>query len=409
MTLTKKIQFLALLAAFALVACSGSGDDDDFGNSQVESTAEGGQGSAVRSTPIILPESFSGVLVEVTDSMRYQPTQFAEELANLPYFGIGIGIDYLAEYIEPIFKLAVNSRVPRMDQLFRQEYGEHAKWQVERYLFTYHSISLRTGADTVLVGAVTFPNNTVAGLNHEVGTLTLHHHQAAFLDSWLPSKSPSMMTLHALHNSAVIEPDFLEAGDNIPELTVIYLNSDILAQQMTHCVMAALDVMRQHGVRLADDGYTNNWGSSLGMPSALGFTEYIENEAPEELVDALRLKATFVGEGYTKFSHLLMSEVAEIPTPPYKINMGWHPQKPLYMSCGPNDDLISYSAFREYWEELATNADGTLNPNVHWTDFYVANTELQKMVGGNHFVASILLLFYMSCAEDPADMVEYLR
>jgi hypothetical protein len=411
MTLTKKIQFLALLAAFALAACSGSGDEDDFGNSQIESVAEGGQGSAVRSTPIILPESFSGVLVEVTDSMHYQPKQFAEELAKQPTLeSYASSMGDVAQFSQPIFRLAVNSRTPKMDQLFQQKYGNGAQWQIERYIFTYKTISSISGADTVLVGTVTFPNNVLPGKNHEVTTLTLHHHQAAFDESWLPSKSPTMMTLHALHNSAVIEPDFMGANSDIMTIVGLYLNGDIVGQQMLHCVMAAFDVMRNHGVKLTDDGYSNNWGSSLAMPSTLGLAQYMENEAPEEVANTVRMRATFVGEGITKFSHLgLIDPNQAPPTPSYKYNEGWNPQLPLYMSSCPNDNFVSYQALKDYCQELATRPDGTVNPDVEWIDFNVANTELQEKIGGNHFVAATLMLLYMSLAEDPADMKKLLR
>ena len=401
-------QLFAVMAVFALTACSGSGDEEGFSNNLIEN---GGNGeNVVRSAPIQLPESFSGVLVDVLDSKCYQPKEFAEALANQQYIAsYSQELGDVTKYLEPVFRLAVNARVPKMNELFEQEYGKNAKWQVERYVFTYRSVSSYTGADTVLVGAVTFPNNTVSGLNHEVGTLTCHHHQAAFDESWLPSYWPSTMTLHALHNSAVIEPDFLGGGSDIMKLSGDYLNGDALSLQMANCAMAALDLMRQHGVKLADNGYTNNFGSSLGIPSTLGFAQYMENEAPDELANALRLKETFAGEGITKLSHLNFAGAERFPTPPYKYNMGWKPKNPVYMACCPNDNFVSYTALKAYCEELAVNADGTVNPDIHWTDFNVVNTEIQEKIGGNHFVAAILMLFYMSMAEDPADMPQLLR
>jgi len=387
--------------------------------SQDESTspdkADGHGGAVPASSGIALPSSFEERLVDVVESKCYTPETFAvavsESHTMRSFLAFG-GVDSpLLEMLQPLFNLAVNSRLPQTDELFRQRVGVdengQRQWQIERHVFTYHSVSASTGADTVLLGAVTFPNNMLPNVGHEVGTLTLHNHQAAFDYESLPSQSFSWMTLHALHNSAVIEPDLVGLEDDYQKEIFDYLNGDVLGLQMLHCVMAALDVMRQHGVALASDGYSNNWGSSLGLSSALGFTYYMENEAPEDVVNTLKLRSTFVGEGITKIEQLIGP--GGLVSPPYKHTEGWHARLPLYVAYSPNTNFGSYEEMKEFFRQVATRPDGTVNPDVKWIPFNVANTEFQQLAGGNHFVAATLMLLYMSCAEEPADMVKYLQ
>jgi hypothetical protein len=360
-----------------------------------------GNESAVSSSRGALPASFSEVLVEVVDSVFYQPKQFAEELAKQPQL---VMIDpkrenvVLSNAVNALFNLTVNSRVPLMDELFQQQ------WQLERYIFTYQSVSAITGADTLLMGVVTFPNNMQPGVDHQVGTLTLHSHQAAFDESWLPTKSVSPMTIHALHNSAVVEPDLMGIETFEDDgLTRKCDNGDLLGLEMLHCTMAALEVMRQHGVTLADDGYTNSWASSLTMREVFGFAQYMENEASEEVAEAIRLKASFTGEGPVLACDFYTTPNRYDPAN-YKYLTGWQPRLPLYMACYPGDDMVSYPAVKAYNERLVVNPDGSVNKNVHWFDFNVTHIGLMDMVGLNHFVVSTLMLLYMSTVEDPADM-----
>jgi hypothetical protein len=70
-----------------------------------------------------------------------------------------------------------------------------------------------------------------------------------------------------------------------------------MAQQYADCIVAALEIMRQHGVTLAPDGYTTNWGSSQGALTALFFAKWYDEEAPKWFKDTLRLKSTFSSEG----------------------------------------------------------------------------------------------------------------
>jgi hypothetical protein len=286
-------------------------------------------------------------------------------------------------------------------------------WNIKRCVFTYNSISGETGNDTTLVGSVIFPTNTV-GKPHQVDVLTLYHHQAYFENSWLPSHSVTMMAMHALHNSAVIEPDGQGAKRAMNDLVRENLQGDLTGLQMADCVLAALEVMRQEGVTLADNGYSNNWGTSLGTVAATGFAQYMERDATPDLQALFRLRATYIGEGPTMLDQVKGYEDV-VPNPPtQKFYDGWNPRLPFYMSCNPYDELINYNELKKYYTKLRTMPDGSVNSNMQWYDFYmpkvvrdIVNIEqIQERLGGHaiHQLSAVLSLYDASIVKDPADM-----
>jgi hypothetical protein len=287
------------------------------------------------------------------------------------------------------------------------------QWNVKRYVFTYKSISSATGNDTTLIGSVIFPNNTI-GEPHQVDVLTLYHHQAYFDISWLPSHSVTMMAMHVLHNSAVIEPDGQGARWEMEDLIRENLQGDLTALQMADCVLAALEVMRQEGVTLADDGYSNSWGTSLGAPAATGFAQYMENDATPDLQQLFKLRATYIGEGSIMLSQIKGYEDLVKNPPAQKFYDGWNPRLPFYISTCPDDELVNYDELKKYYTKLRTMPDGSVNDNVQWYDFYIPgfikkilNTEqIEELFGGSaiHIVSSVLSLYDASIVKDPADM-----
>jgi hypothetical protein len=154
-------------------------------------------------------------------------------------------------------------------------------------------------------GRVTFPNYKTEGRPHQVKTLSLHTHQAFLFPEWAPSQSLMFMPFKALWDSAVIEPDLQKWGTNFTKEYDGGGSAIHMARQLADCTVAALEVMRQHGVTLAPKGYTNNWGSSQGAVPALCFAKWYETEAPQWYKDALRLKSTFVGEGAVDWSEFM--------------------------------------------------------------------------------------------------------
>ena len=354
-------------------------------------------------------------LRDIYEKSEYTPTEFGDAMGSWPM--LSLGGDALARLLKTAIKTVALTRVPQMDALFKERVGTAAdgsrRWKLKRRLFTYKSISSVTGNDTTLVGSVIFPTNTI-GQPHQVDVLTLYHHQAYFDKSWLASQSVTLMAMHALHNSAVIEPDGLGASDDMNKLTYETIFGDLSCLQMVDCVSAALEVMRQEGVTLADNGYTNNWGTSLGTTSATAFAQYMENDATPELQQLLKLRATYIGEGPTMFSQIKGCKKYEPELPVQKYFYGWNPRLPFYMSSCKDDELIVYDELKEYFVRLRTMPDGTINKNVKWCDFYMpaivksitSSEDLSKMTWGigNHLLSAVVSLMAASIVKDPDDM-----
>ena len=395
--------FVALVSIGMLTACSDSDNQEQGGGED--------PGSGVFH-PI---DASTQTLRDVIEKNTYDPSEFGEVIGSWPM--LSFSGDIIANLIKGQLKLVAATRLPQMDALFKERVGTAEDgsrlWNIKRCVFTYNSISGETGNDTTLVGSVIFPTNTV-GKPHQVDVLTLYHHQAYFANSWLPSHSVTMMAMHALHNSAVIEPDGQGARYEMEDLIRENLQGDLTGLQMADCVLAALKVMRQEGVTLADNGYSNNWGTSLGTVAATGFAQYMERDATPDLQALFRLRATYIGEGPTMLDHVKGYEDV-VPNPPtQKFYDGWNPRLPFYMSSNPYDELINYDELKKYYTKLRTMPDGSVNSNMQWYDFYMPKVvrdivnikQIQEKLGGHaiHLLSAVLSLYDASIVKDPADM-----
>ena len=405
MTIFKNVTFcfVALVSIGMLTACSDSDNQEQGGGED--------PGSEVFH-PI---DASTQTLRDVIEKNTYDPSNFGEVIGSWPM--LSFSGDIIANLIKGQLKLVAATRLPQMDALFKERVGTAEDgsrlWNIKRCVFTYNSISGETGNDTTLVGSVIFPTNTV-GKPHQVDVLTLYHHQAYFENTWLPSHSVTMMAMHALHNSAVIEPDGQGARYEMEDLIRENLQGDLTGLQMADCVLAALEVMRQEGVTLADNGYSNNWGTSLGTVAATGFAQYMERDATPDLQALFRLRATYIGEGPTMLDQVKGYEDV-VPNPPtQKYYDGWNPRLPFYMSCNPYDELINYNELKKYYTKLRTMPDGSVNSNMQWYDFYMPKVvrdivnikQIQEKLGGHaiHLLSAVLSLYDASIVKDPADM-----
>ena len=395
--------FVALVSIGMLTACS---DSDNQGQGGGEDPGSG----------VFHPiDASTQTLRDVIEKNTYDPSNFGEVIGSWPM--LSFSGDIIANLIKDQLKLVAATRLPQMDALFKERVGTAEDgsrlWNIKRCVFTYNSISGETGNDTTLVGSVIFPTNTV-GKPHQVDVLTLYHHQAYFENSWLPSHSVTMMAMHALHNSAVIEPDGQGARYEMEDLIRENLQGDLTGLQMADCVLAALEVMRQEGVTLADNGYSNNWGTSLGTVAATGFAQYMERDATPDLQALFRLRATYIGEGPTMLDQVKGYEDV-VPNPPtQKFYDGWNPRLPFYMSSNPYDELINYDELKKYYTKLRTMPDGSVNSNMQWYDFYMPKVvrdivnikQIQEKLGGHaiHLLSAVLSLYDASIVKDPADM-----
>ena len=168
-----------MVAAMTLTACSS--DDDNTETPSAPNPVNPDQEKPKEEDPAATYKE-SGLLFDISKSEVYTPEEFAQALANSPVFMSYK--DQMGDFyrvMEPVFKLQVNARVPKMDALFEEEVGKgkngQPQWAVESYVFSYKTTTPE-GNDTTFVGRVTFPNNTVADVNHEVTSITLHSHQA---------------------------------------------------------------------------------------------------------------------------------------------------------------------------------------------------------------------------------------
>lgn len=297
----KKPFLAAMLGVFALASCM-----EDSGVIESEFSGMDMTSSQIGVTPLAT-SSLSGYdkLVAVTEVNHDTPEQFAEKI-NPDYvfdmLDMYLGLDGRA-VTTPLFNLMVEKRVPKMDKLFADLVGTGAKgerqWQIESYVFNYMSKTPQ-GQDIVLSGRVTFPNNTI-GEPHEVQSLSLHSHQMLIDHTWSPSEHYSFMTLRAFLNSAVIEPDFQGYGTDLYKHIYAISATNNQAEQMKDCIMAAFQVMAQHGVTLKspeNGGFTTNWGCSIAAAVPIAFAKYCETDAEgQELNKIINLHSSFAAEG----------------------------------------------------------------------------------------------------------------
>lgn len=229
-------------------------------------------------------------LVSILGESHYTPDEFLHAL------GAPTLISFLKQikpgalpWIRALFKAKVHSHVSKLNKRFPKD-----SWEIQSYTFTYRSQTV-DGREKEMSGRVTFLNGKTEG--HQVQTISLHTHQAFLFPEWAPSQSLMLMPLKVLWDSAVIEPDLQKWGVNLAKETDGGGSAVHMARQLADCTVAALEIMRQHGVTLKAKGYTTNWGSSQGAVPALMFAKWYDTEAPQWFKDALRLKSTFAGEG----------------------------------------------------------------------------------------------------------------
>ena len=273
--------------------------------SDAESDAEGGTREEQAAKTSSIPDE-ARTLVSVMKNESYTPDEFLKHLGSPSMRAITENIQQYPTFVKinnlasAFAKMKLNAHLPYLDSLFAAEVGTEndgtRRWRFESYTFTYKSVT-SYGQSMEMSGRVTFPNNIVESKGHEVSTLSLHSHQELPDADCAPSENLMFMSMRAMYNSAVIEPDFQNLGINYTKVFDGTGSAKALTRQLVDCVIAALEVMHQHGVTLDPEGYTTNWGSSKNVAVPIGFAKYYETEAPQWFRDAIRLESTFTGEG----------------------------------------------------------------------------------------------------------------
>ena len=164
MNMNKKFILLALSVALCAAGCS---DSTESAQEQKEHTSAGAHEY--------------GSLVEIGSGSLIDPDEVVDSL----YGG------KLANILRPYLKQIFTKNIGVIDEVFRNEVGEGSngkrQWQIETYVFTYRSKSLR-GEDVILSGRVSFPKSTIEGTPHQVQSLTLNRHHAIPFPAVAPSR-----------------------------------------------------------------------------------------------------------------------------------------------------------------------------------------------------------------------------
>lgn len=236
-------------------------------------------------------------LVSILGEEHYTPDEFIDALGTPSLTSMVESIKPKASsWFKTLFKAHALSHLPDLDARFAKENGLGKRgWEIQSYTFTYRSQTV-DGREKEMSGRVTFLNNKEEGTPHQVKTISLHSHQALLDKEWAPSQSLMFAPLKVLWDSAVIEPDFQNWGINHGIEPDGSGSSIQMGRQLADCTVAALEVMRRHGVTLSPKGYTTNWGSSQGALPALQFAKWYDTAAPKWFREALRLRSTYAAE-----------------------------------------------------------------------------------------------------------------
>lgn len=240
-------------------------------------------------------------LVSILSENHYTPGEFAASLGSPSFTKLLKSVKSYAPWgVKTLFKAAVFSHVPRLNRRFAKEcgLGRFAKrcWEIQSYTFTYRSRTV-DDRDVVLSGRVTFLHHKEASIPHQAKTISLHTHQAFFDPSWAPLHNLMYVPLKVMWDSVVIEPDLQKWGITHGIEFDGGGSAMHMARQLADCTVAALEIMQQHGVSLAPDGYTTNWGGSQGSMPTLYFDKWYDTEAPRWFKETLRLRSSFIVEG----------------------------------------------------------------------------------------------------------------
>jgi hypothetical protein len=238
-------------------------------------------------------------LVSVIGESHYSPSEFVDALGTPSLTLIMESVRPKASsWYRSLIRSRVHSQLPDLDVRFIKECGKGLLskrcWEIQSYTFTYRSQTV-DGREKEMSGRVTFLANK-EGTPHQVKSISLHSHQALLNKDWAPSQSLMFAPLKVLWDSAVIEPDFQNWGVNHGIEPDGSGSSIQMGRQLADCTVAALEVMRRHGVTLSPKGYTTNWGSSQGAMPALQFAKWYDTDAPQWFKNTLQLRSTFATE-----------------------------------------------------------------------------------------------------------------
>jgi len=182
---------------------------------------------------------------------------------------------------------------------------------IVRNSFLYHSSN---GSDTVtLSGAVCWPLEK----SDSYSEIWLENHYLTVRWDECPTQlAQGGMIVASMRKAIYIGPDYQGLGLS-RDLNQPYLNTILLADQSIDCYKAAMTLLKDYGIDLADDYCTYNLGYSLGGAVSVAVARQIESDP--ELMEFTHLKKTLCGGGpydqVAYFNHFLETPDRELTYP----------------------------------------------------------------------------------------------
>ena len=157
--------------------------------------------------------------------------------------------------------------------------------------FAYASTSPK-GEPVMLSGLVTIPVID----DNKPAKMLVQHRILAPSYTIAPSNSLPIEAVLTADNTICVFPDYygcgITEGKNLP-----YISLNYHGRCATECMLAALHIVQDAGIELADDFYTWNTGYSQGGGYALAVHKYIETALPDSLARRINLKWSLCGGG----------------------------------------------------------------------------------------------------------------
>ena len=157
--------------------------------------------------------------------------------------------------------------------------------------FAYPSVS-PLGDTIMLSGLVTIP--VLKGNKPE--RMLIYHRILAPSYKIAPSNSIPIEAVLTADNTICVFPDYYGCGVTEGNPTP-YTALNYHARCAADCALAALEIVKDEGIVLADGFYTWNTGYSQGGGYALATQRYIETELPDSLASLINLRWSLCGGG----------------------------------------------------------------------------------------------------------------
>ena len=245
-------------------------------------------------TPEIEPQDtisadiIHGYFVRELSREDFTHDQFVEN--RKLYLGIMAGGN---EYVDPIVESAASLSKSYLDYAFASEQfstPDESQWKMRRITYSYRTVRY-DGSPCILSAEMWYPYSSSPAFTHTIESVTSFSN--IFWAKYNATYFPSIMAGRCYFNSLCITTDYEGMGIDTLHLHLTFA-PDVLARQQLDATLAALEFIdMEPDISLADDYWTANIGMSRGGIASLAMARYLDNEAPQEIVDRIRLQGSF--------------------------------------------------------------------------------------------------------------------